>query len=55
MSLLFTPYVEFFIESLTSRRNADRFWVNLQTGWGWVGEDSAGKWLQEAEPGTGGC
>lgn len=30
MSLLFTPYVEFFIESLTSRRNADRFWVNLR-------------------------
>lgn len=23
---------EFFIESLTSRRNADRFWVNLQRG-----------------------
>lgn len=29
MSLLFTPYVEFFIESFTSRRNADKFCVNL--------------------------
>lgn len=30
MSLLLTPYVEFFMLSLTSRRNTDRFWVNLR-------------------------
>lgn len=31
MSLLLTPYVEFFMLSFTSRRNTDRFWVNLDT------------------------
>lgn len=31
MSLLLTPYVEFFMLSLTSLLNTDRFWVNLQT------------------------
>lgn len=30
MSLLLTPYVEFFMLSLTSLLNTDRFWVNLQ-------------------------
>lgn len=29
MSLLLTPYVEFFIESFTSLRNTERFCVNL--------------------------
>jgi len=29
MSLLFTPYVEFFMESFTSRLNTERFCVNL--------------------------
>lgn len=31
MSLLLTPYVEFFMLSLTSLLNTDRFWVNLHT------------------------
>jgi len=31
MSLLLTPYVEFFIESFTSRRNTERFCVNLES------------------------
>lgn len=30
MSLLLTPYVEFFMLSLTSLLNTDRFWVNLR-------------------------
>lgn len=30
MSLLLTPYVEFFMLSLTSRLNTDKFWVNLR-------------------------
>lgn len=32
MSLLLTPYVEFFMLSLTSLLNTDRFCVNLQSG-----------------------
>lgn len=36
MSLLLTPYVEFFMLSLTSRRNTDRFWVNLRERGGGV-------------------
>lgn len=31
MSLLLTPYVEFFMLSLTSRLNTDKFCVNLRT------------------------
>lgn len=31
MSLLLTPYVEFFMLSLTSLLNTDRFCVNLHT------------------------